>query len=77
MEPGRLYRVTFKDCGLEGEFTAVFLGWGRYDWSDADDETDPILTAGVGVADGAEFALWDNGVRLGPVEGFWTVYTVD
>lgn len=73
MKVGRQYRVTFKDCGLEGEFTATFLGWGRYDWGDYEAD-EPSLETGLSIADDPEFSLWDNGLRLGPVEGYWTVY---
>lgn len=72
---GRRYHVTFKDCGLEGEFTATFLGWGRFDWDDPRSD-EPAITSGVRLGDDPDFSLWDNGLRLGPVEGFWTVYEV-
>jgi hypothetical protein len=75
MQTGRRYRVTFKDCGLEGEFTATFLGWGRFDWDDSDSEQPAINQVGLG--DDPDFSLWDNGLRLGPVEGFWTVYETE
>ncbi len=75
MQSGRRYRVTFRDCGLEGEFTATFLGWGRFDWDDPRSE-EPAITSGVRLGDDPDFSLWDNGLRLGPVEGFWTVYEV-
>ncbi len=74
MQQGRRYRVTFKDCGLEGEFTAVFLGWGRFDWEDSDE---PVITRNLSLDDSPDFSMWDNGLRLGPVEGFWTVYDVE
>ena len=74
MQPGHRYRVKFKDCALEGEFTATFLGWGRYDWDLAEEEDQPGIVSGISIEDGAEFALWDNGLRLGPVEGYWTAY---
>ncbi|HWP43052.1 MAG TPA: hypothetical protein VNO14_07445 [Blastocatellia bacterium] len=76
MEAGRRYRVTMKDCGIEGEFTATFMGWGRFDWSDYEAES-PSLVTGLSLDDEPEFSLWDNGLRLGPVMGYWTVYEVE
>ena len=67
MEVGHRYRVTFKDCGLEGEFTAIFMGWGRYDWDDYEAD-EPSLTTGLSIYDDPEFSLWDNGLLLGPVQ---------
>jgi hypothetical protein len=75
MRPGCRYRVTFRDCALEGEFTATFVGWGRYNWDVTTDQPDVISE--LSLDDGAEFSLWDNGLRLGPVEGYWTVYPAD
>jgi hypothetical protein len=72
---GRSYRVKFSDCGLEGEFTATFLGWARYDWDDSESE-EPIITTGLTLADNPEFSVWDNGLRLGPVMGYWSAYEV-
>jgi hypothetical protein len=74
MQPGCRYHVTFRDCGLEGEFTARFLGWGRRDWDDSESSDEGVITTGIGLEDGAEFSIWDNGLRLGPVDGYWSVY---
>jgi hypothetical protein len=76
MQSGRRYRVTFKDCALEGEFVARFLGWGRFSWDDSESDN-PLITTGLGLEDDPDFSLWDNGLRLGPVEGFWTAYEIE